>query len=55
MRVDYRIPKYPKISPECKDLLQLILVADPDQRLTIEQIQRHPWCAPKDNVTTLLL
>lgn len=45
MRVDYRIPKYPKISPECRDLLQLILVADPDERLTIEQIQRHPWCA----------
>lgn len=45
MRVDYRIPKYPKISAECKDLIQRILVGDPDQRLTIEQIQRHPWCA----------
>ena len=45
MRVDYRIPKYPRISPECRDLVTRILVGDPDERLTIAQIQRHPWCA----------
>jgi serine/threonine protein kinase len=45
MRVDFRIPKYPRISPECRDLLMRILVGDPDQRLTIAQIQKHPWCA----------
>ncbi len=44
MRVDYRIPKYPRISPECLDLIQRILVGDPDKRLTIQQIQEHPWC-----------
>ena len=43
MRVDYRIPKYPRISSECKDLIQGILVGDPDKRLNIESIQRHPW------------
>ena len=46
MRVDYRCPKYPRISPECRDLIQRILVREPDQRLTIQQIQEHPWCAP---------
>lgn len=45
MRVDYRFPKYPRISPECRDLIQRILVREPDQRLTIQQIQEHPWCA----------
>ena len=43
LRVDYHIPKYPRISSECKDLITRILVADPDRRLTITQIQRHPW------------
>ena len=57
MRVDYRFPKYPRISPECRDLIQRILVREPDQRLTIQQIQEHPWCArllsafPSGNVT----
>lgn len=43
LRVDYHIPKYPRVSSECKDLITRILVADPDKRLTIPQIQRHPW------------
>lgn len=45
MRCDYRLPRYPHTSPECRDLLQRILVGNPDERLTIDQIQRHPWCA----------
>ena len=45
MRCDYRLPRFPVISPECRDLLQRILVGNPDERLTIDQIQRHPWCA----------
>ena len=43
LRVDYHIPKYPRVSSECKDLITRILVSDPDRRLTIPQIQRHPW------------
>ncbi|CAK0781377.1 hypothetical protein CVIRNUC_005358 [Coccomyxa viridis] len=43
MRVDYKIPKYPRISSECRDLIQGILVGDPGQRLDINSIQRHPW------------
>ena len=46
MRCDYRLPRFPHISPECRDLLQRILVGNPDDRLTIDQIQRHPWCGP---------
>ena len=42
-RVDYAIPKWPRISPECRQLLVSILVADPMQRLTVPQIQSHPW------------
>lgn len=42
-RVDYSIPKWPRISPECRDLIVSILVADPTRRLTIPQIQSHPW------------
>ena len=43
LRCDYHIPKYPRVSSECKDLITRILVVDPDRRLTIPQIQRHPW------------
>lgn len=43
LKVDYNIPKYPRVTAECKDLITRILVADPDKRLTIPQIQRHPW------------
>ena len=39
LKVDYRIPRSPKISEECKDLIRRILVADPSQRLSIKQIQ----------------
>ena len=39
LRVDYKIPRAPRVSDECKDLLQRVLVADPFKRLTIPQIQ----------------
>ncbi len=47
MRVDYKFPKYPRISPECKDLIQRILVGEPERRLSIREIQEHPWCAAR--------
>ena len=31
------------VSPEAKDLISKLLVADPAQRLTGEQIMAHPW------------
>ena len=39
LRVDYNIPRSPRVSEECKDLMRRILVADPADRLTIPQIQ----------------
>lgn len=32
-----------KLTPECKDLLNRIFVIDANKRITIEQIERHPW------------
>ena len=43
MNVDYSFPSEFPISQECKSLLAGILVADPRRRLTIPQIQQHPW------------
>lgn len=39
LKVDYRLPRQPRVSEECKDLIRRILVADPALRLTIPQIQ----------------
>ena len=35
LQVDYTFPPSVHVSPECKDLLVRILVADPDQRITV--------------------
>lgn len=32
-----------RASPECRDLLHRILVADPAVRISLADIQRHPW------------
>lgn len=42
-QVDYSFPSSVAVSPECKDLLARILIADPDKRITVQQILRHPW------------
>ncbi|KAK9828933.1 hypothetical protein WJX72_002887 [[Myrmecia] bisecta] len=43
LQVDYHLPPNKPVSPECRDLLTRILVADPHKRITIPQIQQHPW------------
>ncbi|KAK9837894.1 hypothetical protein WJX74_007403 [Apatococcus lobatus] len=40
---DYKIPDKPETSPELKDLIRRILVADPKHRATILDIIAHPW------------
>ncbi len=40
---DYRFPSSPQTSPELKDLISKILVADPQRRATIKDIIAHPW------------
>jgi len=32
-----------KLTPECKDLLNRIFVIDAKKRITIDEIERHPW------------
>lgn len=43
LSVQYTIPDYVRISIECKQLLSSIFVASPEQRITIEEIKKHPW------------
>lgn len=40
-------PAFPKhISPDARDLLRQMLVADPAKRCSLENIQTHPWLEP---------
>ena len=41
--MDYQFPAKPAVSASCKDLLARILVADPVERLSIQQIYQQPW------------
>ncbi|PWZ44642.1 Serine/threonine-protein kinase SAPK10 [Zea mays] len=41
--VQYSIPDYVYISPECQNLVSRIFVADPATRITIPEIGNHPW------------
>lgn len=43
LRVEYEWPSALRLSPECRDLMSQILVADPSKRITIQQLQDHPW------------
>ena len=31
------------LTPECTDLLTRLLEVDPDKRITVQQILKHPW------------
>ncbi|KAF3682508.1 Serine/threonine-protein kinase SAPK2 [Capsicum annuum] len=43
LSVQYSIPYYVRVSKECNHLLSRIFVADPEKRITIEEIKKHPW------------
>uniref|UniRef100_A0A7C8YLV3 non-specific serine/threonine protein kinase n=1 Tax=Opuntia streptacantha TaxID=393608 RepID=A0A7C8YLV3_OPUST len=43
LSASYSIPDYVRISQECKHLLSRIFVANPEKRITIEEIKQHPW------------
>jgi len=45
--------QYPRdLSPAAKDLLQRILVTDPEDRISLEEIDEHPWFANKRKILT---
>ena len=43
LQVEYEFPANATISQDLKDLIRRILVANPNQRLSLRQIQEHPW------------
>ncbi|KAI4317291.1 hypothetical protein L6164_025172 [Bauhinia variegata] len=43
LSVHYSIPDYVRISKECRHLLSRIFVANPEKRITIPEIKKHPW------------
>ncbi|KAJ5815273.1 serine/threonine-protein kinase Eg2 [Penicillium riverlandense] len=51
-RADMSVPSF--ISPEAKDLIKRLLVLDPEKRIPLDDIQRHPWivkhCVKDDKV-----
>ncbi|KAL7104366.1 hypothetical protein ACP275_08G239700 [Erythranthe tilingii] len=43
LSVSYSIPDYVRVSKECNHLLSRIFVSDPQKRITIPEIKKHPW------------
>ncbi|KAH3951897.1 non-specific serine/threonine protein kinase [Parastagonospora nodorum] len=40
-RGEYTVPSF--ISSEAKDLIKRLLVLDPEKRIALEEVERHPW------------
>lgn len=40
---EYHYPPDKPVSDACKDLLSKIFVVEPEDRITISEIWRHPW------------
>ncbi|KAJ9170393.1 hypothetical protein P3X46_018504 [Hevea brasiliensis] len=43
LSVHYSIPDYVRVSTECKHLLSRIFVANPEERIRMPEIKKHPW------------
>ncbi len=43
LAVEYALPAAAVVTPECRDLLAQLLVADPAKRISLADVQRHPW------------
>lgn len=43
LKVQYSIPDYVQISPECRHLISRIFVGDPAQRISMAEIRNHDW------------
>ena len=40
-RAEMTVPSF--VSPEAKDLIQRLLVLDPEKRIPLDEVQKHPW------------
>lgn len=43
LRLQYKIPENGEVSDQLRDLLSKILVDNPQERLSMKEIQQHPW------------
>ncbi|KAI4330184.1 hypothetical protein MLD38_028487 [Melastoma candidum] len=43
LSIQYSIPDFVHLSIECKHLLSRIFISNPQKRITIPEIKRHPW------------
>ena len=43
MSAQHSIPDYVRVTPDCRNLLSRIFVANPSKRITIPEIKKHPW------------
>eukprot|EP00270_Netrium_digitus_P011437 TRINITY_DN363_c0_g1_i1.p1 TRINITY_DN363_c0_g1~~TRINITY_DN363_c0_g1_i1.p1 ORF type:complete len:337 (+),score=67.11 TRINITY_DN363_c0_g1_i1:294-1304(+) len=43
MSVQYHVPPYVRLTPECKHLLSRIFTANPTKRITMAEIRKHDW------------
>ena len=39
----FELPVWKKYTPQCIDLLSRLLIKEPDERITISQMLKHPW------------
>ena len=50
VRAQYTFPSDVPLSPICIDLIKRIFVPDPNQRISLQDIKRHPWFMMKVRV-----
>ncbi len=54
LKMQWEIPTYASITPECKEVLERLIVRDPSQRLSMVEIQNSKWFRaglPSDSLT----
>ena len=39
-----------KVPADCKDLIQKLLIVNPNERIKISKIMRHPWLMSKEEI-----
>ena len=48
------IPEFSIVSSEARDLVERLLVANPEERLTADDCLSHPWLSGQSGVSSLL-